>query len=255
VRERTRGLLPPQTENDVFPLYDENPTELRPWMTVLLIALNVAVWILVQGAGSMPVLEQSVAVFGAQPCEVTGACAVRGLGREALVTSIFMHGGWMHLIGNMFFLWVFGNNVEDSMGHLRFLVFYLVCGLAASAAQVALTPASHIPIVGASGAISGVMGAYILLYPRARVRTYFPPIFFFHLPAWAFLGIWFLLQLVSGVGSLGLPEEQGGVAVWAHVGGFVAGLALIRVFDRPRLVRAKQAGVQLSPDEVAPLRW
>lgn len=246
---------PPPAETNVFPINDENPTELRPWMTVLILLANVAAWLLLQGGGATPVLEQSVAVFGAQPCEITATCPVSGLGRGAIVTSIFMHGSWMHLIGNMLFLWVFGNNIEDSMGHLRFLVFYLVCGVAAALAQIFFAPASEIPIVGASGAISGIMGAYILLYPRARVRTYLPPIFIFHLRAFWFLLYWFVMQLLSGFLSLGMTEEEGGVAVWAHVGGFVAGLLLIRLFDRPRLVQAKRHGVHLSRDEVAELRW
>ncbi|HEX8392343.1 MAG TPA: rhomboid family intramembrane serine protease [Longimicrobium sp.] len=239
----------------MFPINDENPTELRPWMTVLILLANVAVWMTIQGAGEVRALEASVMAFGAQPCEVTAACPVTGLGTGAILTSIFMHGSWMHLIGNMMFLWVFGNNVEDSMGHLRFLVFYLVCGVAAALAQIFFSPTSDIPMVGASGAISGIMGAYILLYPRARVRTFFPPFFFFHLRAFWFLGLWFAMQLLSGFLSLGVAEEQGGVAVWAHVGGFVAGLLLIRVFDRPRLVQAKRSGVQLPRDEVANLRW
>ncbi|MBB4634897.1 rhomboid family intramembrane serine protease [Longimicrobium terrae] len=239
----------------MFPINDENPTELRPWMTVLILLANVAAWLVLQGGGEMARLEASVAVFGAQPCEITATCRVVGLGWEAIFTSIFMHGSWMHLIGNMLFLWVFGNNIEDSMGHFRFLVFYLVCGVAAALAQIFFAPASQIPMVGASGAISGIMGAYILLYPRARVRTYLPPIFVFHLRAFWFLLYWFVMQLLSGFLSLGMTEDEGGVAVWAHVGGFVAGLLLIRVFDRPRLVQAKRDGVHLSHDEVADLRW
>jgi membrane associated rhomboid family serine protease len=240
----------------LIPLNDENPTELRPWMTVLLLIANAVVWIVIQGAGEMQALEASVVVFGAQPCEITGACQTTGLGTSALVTSMFMHGGWGHILGNMLFLWVFGTNIEDSMGHLRFLAFYLICGAAAALAHVYFSPVSEIPMVGASGAISGIMGAYILLYPGARVRTYFPPFFFFRIRAFFFLLLWFVLQLFEGMASLGMPAtEEGGVAVWAHIGGFVAGLLLIKPFDRPRLVRAKREGVQLSRDEVAPLRW
>jgi len=243
----------------VIPLNDENPTELRPWMTVLLIAANFFLWYFVQGAaGDLQQLEASVMDYGARPCEITGRiageCHVQGPGWSALVTSIFMHGGWLHLLGNMLFLWVFGNNIEDSMGHFRFLVFYLVCGLAAAFAHIGLSPASDVPMVGASGAISGIMGAYILLYPSARVRTYFPPIFIFRIRAFFFLLLWFVLQLYQALSAPGAPEE-GGVAVWAHIGGFVAGLALIKLFDRPRLVAAKRHGVQLPPDEVARLRW
>ncbi|HEX6040303.1 rhomboid family intramembrane serine protease [Longimicrobium sp.] len=240
----------------MIPINDENPTELTPWMTVLLIIANLVSWYLFQGLGEMQRLEASVYVFGTVPCEVTSACPVQGLGAEALLTSMFMHGGWGHLLGNMLFLWVFGNNIEDSMGHLRFLLFYLATGIAAGLAHIWFSPLSNVPAVGASGAISGIMGAYILLYPRARVRTWFPPFFFFRLPAVVFLGVWFALQLFGGLSSLGLPEtQQGGVAVWAHVGGFVAGLLLIKAFDRPRLVQAKRNHVQLRRDEVAPLRW
>lgn len=240
----------------MIPINDENPTELTPWMTVLLIIANLACWFLFQGLGEMRVLEASVYAYGTVPCEVTGACPVQGLGGETLITSMFMHGGWGHLLGNMLFLWVFGNNIEDSMGHVRFLLFYLATGIAAGLAHIFFSPGSNVPAVGASGAISGIMGGYILLYPRARVRTWFPPFFFFRLPAVVFLGIWFVLQLLGGLGSLGLPEaQQGGVAVWAHVGGFVAGLLLIKAFDRPRLVEAKRHHVKLPPDEVARLQW
>jgi membrane associated rhomboid family serine protease len=240
----------------VIPLNDENPTELTPWMTLLLIAANFFLWFYVQGAGAdFERLEASVMVFGAQPCEITGACRTVELGWSALLTSMFMHGGWMHLLGNMLFLWVFGNNIEDSMGHLRFLVFYLVCGLAATFTHIWFSPASELPMVGASGAISGIMGAYILLYPGARVRTYFPPFFFFRIRAVFFLLLWFVLQLFSALATPGMGEEEGGVAVWAHIGGFVAGLLLIKVFDRPRLVAAKRGGVHLPKDEVARLQW
>lgn len=240
----------------MIPINDENPTELTPWMTVLLIVANLVSWYLFQGFGEMRALEASVYAYGTMPCEVTGACRVEGLGGSTLLTSMFMHGGWGHLLGNMLFLWVFGNNIEDSMGHVRFLLFYLATGIAAGLAHIFFSPTSHLPAVGASGAISGIMGAYILLYPRARVRAWFPPFFFFHLSAWFFLGVWFIMQVLGGVSTLGLPEaEQGGVAVWAHVGGFVAGLLLIKVFERPRLVEAKRHHVKLSPDEVARLQW
>ncbi|HEU4883841.1 MAG TPA: rhomboid family intramembrane serine protease, partial [Longimicrobium sp.] len=179
---------------------------------------------------------------------------VEGPGWSALFTSMFMHGGWAHILGNMLFLWVFGNNIEDSMGHFRFLVFYLVCGLAATFTHIYFSPASNMPMVGASGAISGIMGAYILLYPGAKVRTWFPPIFFPRIRAFFFLLLWFVLQLYEGL-EMQPTAEEGGVAVWAHIGGFVAGLLLIKAFDRPRLVAAKRAGVQLARGEVAPLRW
>jgi membrane associated rhomboid family serine protease len=151
-------------------------------------------------------------------------------------TSMFLHGGWLHIIGNMWFLWIFGNNVEDAMGHARFVVFYLLCGLAAAAAQTVTDPASVLPMVGASGAIGGVMGAYILLYPRVHVHMLIVFGFFvttIAVPAFFMLGYWFLVQLLSGWAS---AATEGGVAFWAHVGGFVAGGALVLVFRNPRLL-------------------
>jgi membrane associated rhomboid family serine protease len=160
----------------------------------------------------------------------------------APLTSMFMHGGWLHLIGNMWFLWVFGNNVEDSMGRVRYLVFYLLCGLAAAATQTLLNPSSAIPMVGASGAISGVMGAYVLLYPRVRVHMLVILVIFItriQVPAYVMLGYWFLLQLLGGAAALG--QESGGVAFAAHVGGFVAGALLVGVFKDRELVMQHRA--------------
>ena len=240
----------------MIPLRDENPTEMTPFITMILIALNVGAWLLLQGAGSPQVLEASIFAFGSVPCEVTGACETQGLGWSALLTSIFMHGSWGHLLGNMVFLWVFGNNVEDSMGHLRFIAFYLICGIAASAAHIFLAPGSEIPMVGASGAISGIMGAYVLLDPRVRVHTWVPPFFFLELPAWFLLGDWFFIQLGMGVLNLGPGmADQGGVAVWAHVGGFVAGVLLVKFFEKPRLTDAKRHKVKLTRDELSKLEW
>lgn len=204
----------------------------------------------------MEALEASIFAFGTYPCEITGLCEQRGLGAPAVLTSMFMHGSWEHLLGNLLFLWVFGNNIEDSMGHIRFLIFYLLCGVVAGLAHVFLSPQSSLPAVGASGAIGGIMGAYILLYPRVRVRTWIPPFFFLNLSAVFVLGYWFVLQIAMASISFG-PEagEQGGVAVWAHIGGFVAGMLLIRIFEKPRLVAAKRAGIQLSREEVARLEW
>ncbi len=244
----------------MLPLRDENPTEITPFFTVVLIALNVASWFYLQGAGHPQALEASVFYFGTFPCEITGLatpdCPVEGPGLGALFTSMFMHGSWEHIIGNMLFLWVFGNNIEDSMGHVRFLVFYLLCGILAGLAHVYFSPASAIPAVGASGAISGVMGAYIVLYPRVSVYTWVPPFFFLYLNSFLLLAYWFFLQLLSGVVTMG-PEagEGGGVAVWAHIGGFVAGVVLIKLFEKPRLTYAKRHKIRLSPDEVARLEW
>ncbi len=239
----------------MIPLKDENPTEITPYFTGILIAVNIAAWILLQGAGNPNVLEASVLEYGVIPCRVTGACPAEGAGIASAFTSMFMHGSWGHLISNMLFLWVFGNNIEDSMGHFRFLVFYLLCGAAAAFAHIFLSPTSTIPAVGASGAISGIMGAYIALYPGVHVHTWIPPFFVVPLRAFLLLGYWFLLQLMMGVGSLGMDPDVGGVAVWAHIGGFVAGLALIWVFRKPALTYAKRQKIKLPPDEISRLEW
>jgi membrane associated rhomboid family serine protease len=246
----------------MIPLSDDNPTLRTPIMTYLIIGLIVAAWVLLQGAGLRPeVLAASVCNLGLVPGELTGR-AVLGTAiplSETLVcavdhesinwltpfTSMFLHGGWGHLIGNLLFFWVFGNNIEDSMGRVRFLIFYLLCGLAAAGAQVAMSPGSPIPMVGASGAISGVMGAYLLLYPRVRVNMLFILFIFIRvvpIPAWAVLLWWFGLQVLTGLPQLNtVREASGGVAVWAHVGGFVAGFVLVKVFENRSLVRDRSS--------------
>ncbi len=250
----------------MFPLYDDNPTELFPYVTIALIAACVWVWWTVQGAGfSEPLLNGSVCALGAIPAEITGMttpqelarapCPLGGLTVEGLFTSMFLHGSWMHLIGNMWFLWIFGNNVEDSMGHLRFVVFYVLCGVVAAMVHVMAAPTSTTPLVGASGAISGVMGAYLILYPHARVDTLFFFFFFVRivpLPAWLMLGYWMLIQVMAQSVT---PVGGGGVAYLAHIGGFVAGMALIFLFRRPELVDAKRRGVVLPPSEVGNGGW
>jgi membrane associated rhomboid family serine protease len=240
----------------LIPLKDENPTEITPYVTVIFLLANVVVWTSVQGAGDPAALLSSVEQFGVVPCQVTGACPAQGLTWESVLTSMFMHGSWEHLLGNMVFLWVFGNNIEDSMGHTRFILFYLICGVLAAGAHIALVPQSPVPAVGASGAISGIMGAYILLYPRVRVYTWIPPFFFLPLRAAFLLGYWFLIQLGMGLVTVG-PEagHQGGIAVWAHIGGFVAGLVLIRLFEKRELTSAKIRKIKLSPEEVRRLEW
>ena len=240
----------------MFPYKDDNPTELTPVVTVAIIAANVLVFLFAQGMGSSEPLARSVCQLGLIPAELLHrappgsgielapgiACAVDAAPHYwTVLTSMFSHGGWFHLLGNMWFLWVFGNNIEDAMGHARFVVFYLLCGLAAAAAQVFVNPASTVPMVGASGAISGVLGAYLLLYPRVRVHTLLFLGFYVTtvaLPAYVMLGYWILLQLVGGLGSL-TALEQGGVAFFAHVGGFVAGLLLIRLFARPDVLQRR----------------
>jgi len=240
----------------MIPYRDENETQRPAVVTAAIIGLNVLTWIFVQGAGTEFPLAKSVCELGLIPGELTGLLPVgtrfpmgRGLvcltdpGRQYshLITSMFLHGGWMHLIGNMWFLWLFGNNIEDSMGRLRFIVFYLTTGLAAAFGQVVASPGSVVPMIGASGAISGVMGAYLILYPRVKVYVLVPIFIFFTsiaLPAWMMLGYWFFLQLASGLLS---QDDMGGVAFWAHVGGFVAGIVLIKFFARDEYVDAHRA--------------
>jgi membrane associated rhomboid family serine protease len=240
----------------VLPLRDENPTEITPFFTWLLLGANIVAWVLLQGAGTPEALLASVQRYGTYPCELVGRCEAPSLGWPSLVTSMFMHGSWAHLLGNMLFLWVFGNNIEDSMGHLRFLAFYLISGVGAGLAHVFMSPESALPAVGASGAISAIMGAYIVLYPRVRVTTWIPPIFMVRLNAFFLLGYWFFLQLVMGLAEAGTgPGEGGGVAFWAHIGGFVIGVALIKLFEKRELSDAKRRKVKLSREEVARLEW
>lgn len=250
-----RQWVPPE-DQAVIPIRDENPAEITPYFTVTFLIVNVGIWILVQGAGSPDALLASVSGYGVVPCRITGECPPSGLLWGSVLTSMFMHGSWEHLLGNMVFLWVFGNNIEDSMGHLRFIAFYLVCGIAAAVAHILFEPGSAIPAVGASGAISGIMGAYILLYPKVHVLTWFPPFFMFSVRAIFLLGYWFLLQLAMGMVTVG-PQagEQGGVAVWAHVGGFVAGLVLIKIFEKRELTYAKSHGIKLSRQQAGRLEW
>jgi rhomboid family protein len=240
----------------MFPYRDENQTQRTPIVNYLLIALNVIVWLFVEGAGSPMALARAVCDLGLIPGELTGALppgtrfpmgdglvCLTDPGRQIshVFTSMFLHGSWMHLIGNMWFLWVFGDNIEDSMGRVRYAIFYLVCGVAAAMTQVLLNPSSVIPMVGASGAISGVMGAYLVLYPRVRVYALLILGFFFTsiaLPAWTMLVYWAAIQLVSGVFGLFASESTGGVAFWAHVGGFLAGVILIKLFARDGDVEA-----------------
>lgn len=238
----------------MFPYRDENEAQRTSFITYGIIAANVLVWLFVQGAGMGFKLAWSVCELGLIPGELTGTLPPgtpfpmgEGLvcltdpGRQAanVFTSMFLHGSWFHLLGNMWFLRVFGDNIEDSMGHLRYLVFYLACGVTAALLQVFVSPASVIPMVGASGAISGVMGAYLVLYPRVRVFTVVPigiiPLFI-ALPAWTMLLYWMGMQFLGGLFGL-FSEEGGGVAFWAHIGGFVAGVVLVKFFARGDYVR------------------
>jgi membrane associated rhomboid family serine protease len=224
----------------VIPLYDNVPTRRFPAVTVALIAANFAVFFyeLSLSTSLLSLNGHAVDLFlfraGMVPFEVTHRVDIPPPDLVSWwltpLTGMFVHGGWLHVIFNMLFLWIFGNNVEDTMGRLRFLIFYLVCGLAAAGLQVAIDVNSQVPTIGASGAIAGVLGAYIVLFPRARVLSVIPIFFFLpiiYVPAWVMLGVWFGLQLVQGAYSLG---GQTDVAFFAHIGGFVAGLLLVWVF-------------------------
>lgn len=237
----------------MIPIRDDNPHYLTPYTTFAIIGLNAVAWVLLQGLGVQPALAESICRFGLVPGDLLGTldpgftfevgrglrCQLGpGAAWHTLFTSMFMHGGWLHLIGNMWFLWIFGNNVEDAMGHVRFAIFYLLCGLAAAALQLIFTSNPAIPMVGASGAIGGVMGAYILLYPRVQVHMLVILGFFMTViavPAVLMLGYWFALQLISGFASM--SAQGGGVAFWAHVGGFVTGGILVFVFRDPALLK------------------
>jgi membrane associated rhomboid family serine protease len=203
----------------MFPVSDVIPSRTVPVVTVGLIVVNVLVFLYEMALPDVR-LEQFVGTFAVVPAWFWW---------PSIVTSQFLHGGWMHILWNMIYLWIFGDNVEDRLGHARFLVFYLGAGAAAAMLQILFNPSSAVPMLGASGAIAAVMGAYFVLYPQSRVLTAIFLVFFFDLveiPALFFLGLWFLLQLVSGIGSLGVANAGGGTAFWAHIGGFVVGVAV-----------------------------
>jgi len=218
----------------MLPLRDENPTEIFPLVTISLIGINVLIFFYELSLGYR--VDEFVQAFGAVPYEIIHGIDLPPLGvfpvRLNLLTSMFLHGGWVHLLGNMLYLWIFGNNVEDSMGHLRFLIFYLLCGSVAGLTQILFSPQSTIPLIGASGAIAGILGGYIILFPHAQILTliilgYFVRIV--RLPAIMVLGMWIVLQLFQEMASLAV-RVPGGVAWFAHIGGFVVGLLLIKIF-------------------------
>jgi len=219
----------------VIPLRDVIPSRTTPYVTIGLIAVNALVYLYEMTLGESS-LDEFILYFGLVPAAFSWV---------AVLTSMFLHGGLLHVGGNMLFLWIFGDNVEDRMGHGRFVVFYLLCGAAAALAQTAMSPDSVVPMVGASGAVAGVMGAYFVLYPHSRIVTLIPLFVFFHVmevPALVFLGLWFVLQFVSGVGSIAAAtggEPAGGIAFWAHVAGFVAGVSGVLVFRRPERQRVE----------------
>ncbi len=228
----------------MIPLRDDQPRFSTPYVTYFLIGLNLVVF-LFEAALTPQSFKVLLFQLGMVPANITGFLAGSdGVGLMAAflptLTSMFLHGSWMHVIGNMWFLWIFGDNIEDYLGHFKYLLFYLLSGLGAAFAQVVLNPHSPVPTVGASGAIAGVLGAYFLLYPRAKVLIWFPILFLFYLPAWVTLGYWFAMQFVSGAATsiANYSETRGGVAFWAHVGGFVAGIVLIKLIpERPRRYR------------------
>lgn len=236
----------------MLPLSDENERGTGPaFVSLAIIALNIAVFVLLQGAGASQQGEDFTYGYSAVPYEITNnvdlteptPITVDGTPYAVpqqpgpdpiwltILTSMFMHGGWLHLLGNMLFLWIFGDNVEHAMGSFRFLVFYLLCGILATLAHILSAPSSQIPSLGASGAISGVLGAYIVLFPKQRVRVLVFRMITY-MPAIAVIGMWIVLQFINGIGAMAQTEETGGVAYAAHVGGFIAGLALVWIFRR-----------------------
>jgi membrane associated rhomboid family serine protease len=224
----------------MIPLRDTNRSQTVPFVTIILIVLNGVVFLLAPPLllGRQP--SRFYYIFGVVPSfyfnsqywETAGLL----VGILPLFTSMFLHGSWLHFLGNMLYLWVFGDNVEDRLGHWRFVLFYFVCGLAAAGLHIVSSPNSKVPTVGASGAIAGVLGGYLVLYPGARVLTLFPIFFFFQLievPALLFLGFWFVMQFLSGAMSLSNGADTGGIAWWAHIGGFCAGMVLIWRYRKP----------------------
>jgi membrane associated rhomboid family serine protease len=228
----------------MIPIRDDQPRFSAPYLNNFLIGLNLLIF-LFESALDPDSLKAMIFQFGVIPSHVAALLAGSSRYQPAAVlvpffTSMFLHGSWKHVIGNMWFLWIFGDNIEDHLGHFTYLLFYLLSGVVAAMTEVALQPGLRVPTVGASGAIAGVLGAYFVLYPKARVLIWFPPIFFFHLPAWVMLGYWFALQFLSGAASSIAYSSQtsGGIAFWAHVGGFVAGIVLIKLLpERPQRYR------------------
>ncbi|MBN2390378.1 MAG: rhomboid family intramembrane serine protease [Anaerolineae bacterium] len=214
----------------MIPLGDNIPSRRFPTVTLGLIVVNTLIF-LVEFLFE-PAANQLVQTFGAVPNRIVTGWT-NPITLVTLFTAMYLHGGWAHLIGNMIYLWIFGDNVEDRMGHVRFFIFYTLCGLVSGLAQVLAMPTSNIPAIGASGAIAGVLGAYLLLFPRARVRTLIPLIFIYttvYLPAVVVLGGWFLVQFLNGLASINVAVQTGGVAWWAHIGGFAIGMILMPIF-------------------------
>ncbi|MBI1806582.1 MAG: rhomboid family intramembrane serine protease [Ignavibacteria bacterium] len=222
----------------MIPLRDANPSNTVPFVNYTLIVVNVVVFLFEVSLGRH--FQNLIFTFGVVPARMFGENQSLYLGVSTVIplfTSMFLHGGWLHLLGNMLFLYVFGDNVEDRFGHAKYLVFYLLAGIAAALTQAFINTRSEVPMVGASGAIAGILGAYILMFPTAKVSTLIPIFFFFQiveLPAFLFLGIWFLMQIFSGVMTLGIGGDAGGVAWWAHIGGFAIGVVMVPLLKKRR---------------------
>jgi len=222
----------------MIPLRDSNPSRTIPFVNYLLITLNVLAFLFEVSLGRG--MTMLVFHLGLVPVNFVDDIQQMQISLGTILplfSSMFLHGGWMHLIGNMLFLYIFGDNVEDRFGHLKYLVFYFIAGITAAATQIYMFPNSEVPMVGASGAIAGVLGAYVFMFPTAKVLTLIPIFFFFQLielPAFLFLGIWFLMQILSGMFTLGIGADAGGVAWWAHIGGFVAGIVLFPFLRKRR---------------------
>ena len=218
----------------MIPLRDVIPSRTTPYVTISLVVINALVFLYELSLGDQ--VNEFMFAFGLVPAIFSW---------PTVLTSMFLHGGFLHVAGNMLYLWIFGDNVEDRMGHGRFIVFYLLCGIAAALAQTMMAPDSMVPMVGASGAIAGVMGAYFILYPHSRIVTLVTLLVFWQImeiPAIVFLGIWFLMQFLSGVGSIATATSHGpagGIAFWAHVAGFAAGIIGVWVFKRPERQRVE----------------
>lgn len=216
----------------MLPIKDDQPRYSTPFVNWFLIGLNILIFVF-ESSLSRGALKELFNQFALTPANIWNPHNSLPQVIIPFFTAMFLHQGWQHVLGNMWFLWIFGDNVEDYLGHFKYLIFYLLCGLFADAAQIAISPHSHIGMIGASGAIAGILGAYALLYPRARVLTWFF-VFVLYLPAWIVLGEWFVIQFFSGAAVLSMAQttgkDVGGIAFWAHVGGFVSGFLMIKLF-------------------------
>lgn len=214
----------------MIPLRDSTPSNSFPLITVSLVVINLFIFWQETLLGTQGI-QELFNLFGLVPARYTGVQAAPA-GYLPFLTSMFLHGSWMHVIGNMWILWLFGDNVEDRMGKGRFILFYIVCGVAAALTHYYINPTSPVPVVGASGAVAGVMGAYFLMFKKAKILTLIPPFFLLNLPAWIYLGFWAVSQLWCGAAAVFAANACGQIAFWAHIGGFVTGMALHRFFLR-----------------------